>query len=131
MTEWTRVCRDEQVRSSGPVGCVVDVAAGAGVRGSRVCVARRRDGQVVAMLDRCPHRDIALSGGLVRDGILTCPGHFWQFELATGHRVDLPEDAVTLYPTRIVDGWVEVQLPLPAPRFPVRQWLLRQAAGTT
>lgn len=126
VTEWTRVLRDDQVRSNVAVGCVVDAPAGAGEGGSRICLTRRRDGEVVAMLDRCPHRDIALSGGLIREGILTCPGHFWRFDLGTGHRVDLPEDGVTLYPARIVDGWVEVQLPAPVPRRPIRQWLLNQ-----
>jgi nitrite reductase/ring-hydroxylating ferredoxin subunit len=23
--------------------------------------------------------------------VLTCPGHFWRFDLATGERTDLPE----------------------------------------
>lgn len=126
MTGWTRICRADELAVDVPVGRVV---AGEGAAPSaRVCVAAGPDGDPVAMLDRCPHRDIALSDGRVRDGVLTCPGHFWRFDLATGCRVDLPRDRVTRYPTRVVDGWVEAQLPAPEPPPSMRQWLLDQAA---
>lgn len=92
-----------------------------------VCVVQVRDGDVVAILDRCPHRDIPLSRGLVKDGLLSCPGHFWRFDLTTGERSDLPEVRATLFPTRVTDGWVEVSLPPPAPRLSMREWLLAQA----
>ncbi len=81
------------------------------------------------MLDRCPHRDIALSGGLVKDGTLVCPGHFWCFDVTTGARTDLPERGATVYPTRVVDGWVEAVLPPPKEPQSMREWLLAQARG--
>jgi nitrite reductase/ring-hydroxylating ferredoxin subunit len=80
------------------------------------------------MLDRCPHRDLRLSGGLVRDGLLTCPGHFWRFSLDDGRRTDLPTEQVSLYPTETDDqGWVWALVPVPAERVSIRQWLLEQA----
>ena len=121
---WQRVCPADEVASGQPVARAV---TGPGGDELRVCVVRRDDGDVMAMLDRCPHRDVALSGGLVSDGVLTCPGHFWRFDLGTGERSDLPEVRVTLFPTRITDGWVEALLPLPAPRPSMREWLLAQA----
>jgi nitrite reductase/ring-hydroxylating ferredoxin subunit len=125
MTEhWRRICRVEEVAGGQTVGKVVadddeDV--------QRVCVVMRPGGEFAAMLDRCPHRNIPLSRGLVNDGILTCPGHFWRFDLTTGERSDLPEVRATLYPTRVTDGWVEASLPPPAPRRSMREWLLAQA----
>jgi nitrite reductase/ring-hydroxylating ferredoxin subunit len=121
---WERVCRVEEVEPGRPVGKVV---GSSGEDRDRVCVARRPDGDYVALLDRCPHRNIQLSGGVVKDGLLTCPGHFWRFDLTTGERSDLPEVRATLYPTRVTDGWVEVSLPPPAPRRSMREWLLAQA----
>jgi pimeloyl-ACP methyl ester carboxylesterase len=56
-----------------------------------------------------------------------CPGHFWRFDLATGARSDLPERGATLYPTRVVDGWVEALLPPAQPHQSMREWLLAQA----
>lgn len=125
---WERICRLEEVGPDRPVGKIV---GGSGQDRDRVCVVSRGGGQYVAMLDRCPHRDIALSGGIVRDGALVCPGHFWRFDLATGARTDLPDRGATVYPTRVADGWVEALLPAAEPRLPMREWLLSQARSST
>jgi len=47
----------------------------------------------------CPHKQNPLAAGLVRDGCLVCPGHWYAFDLATGAcrnaaEVDLPLHAV-------------------------------------
>ena len=98
----------EEVPRDRPLGLVV---GDTGQDRDRVCVVTDPDGQFIAMLDRCPHRDIPYSGGLVKAGVLTCPGHFWCFDLETGRRTDEPSHTATLYPTRVVDGWVEAQVP--------------------
>lgn len=121
---WERICRVEEVDDDRPVGRVVGTS---GQDRDRVCVTKRGDGGYVAMLDRCPHRDIPLSRGAVKDGLLTCAGHFWRFDLDTGERTDLPEQRATMYPTRVVDGWVEALLPPPAPPRSIREWLLAEA----
>lgn len=118
---WQRVCRTDDLVPDQPLGAVV------GPSGHRVCVVATGDGDPVALLDRCPHRDVALSGGLVKDGTLVCPGHFWRFDLTTGRRTDQPGCVATVYPTRVVDGWVEASLPAPTPALPMREWLLAQA----
>jgi nitrite reductase/ring-hydroxylating ferredoxin subunit len=93
--------------------------------GVPVCLALAH-GQPAAVADACAHRATALSGGLVRDGILTCPGHFWRYDLRTGRCLHGP-DAVPSYPCRIVAGWVEVLVPGPEPQLPLRQRLLAAA----
>lgn len=107
-----------------PVGRIV---GDSGQDRDRVCVIRTQSDTFTAFLDRCPHRDIALSGGTIRDDTLVCPGHFWCFDLDTGERTDLPERGATRYPTRVVDGWVEALLPAPEPHKSMRAWLLAQA----
>ena len=121
---WERICRVEEVEDGQPAGRVV---GSSGQDPDRVCVVRRPSGDHVAMLDRCPHRDLPLSRGVVKDGLLTCAGHFWRFDLNTGERTDLPEQRATMYPTRVVDGWVEAFLPPPAPPRSIREWLLAEA----
>src|SRR5699024_9914788 len=101
---WQRICRTEEVQPPYPLARVI---SNTGHARDHVCVVARDDGSYAAMLDRCPHRNIALSGGVVADGALVCPGHFWRFSLEAGHRIDLPEYSATLYPTRVIDGWVE------------------------
>ena len=121
---WERVCRVEEAVPGQPLGKVVGHS---GQDRDRVCVLATDDGRHVALLDRCPHRDIALSGGIVKDTTLVCPGHFWRFDLRTGERTDSPDRGATVYPTRVVDGWVEAMLPPVQPRQSMREWLLAQA----
>lgn len=133
--EWVRVCRVAEVPEGYPLGVVLrdpahgiaDVIGEGGSDRNRVCVTRVGAG-FQGMLDRCPHRDVRLSGGVVRDGLLTCPGHFWRFDLTDGHRTDLPEQVVNFYPTKVEDDWVWVQLPDEVPPMSMREWLLQQAS---
>ncbi len=46
--------------------------------GEKVAVFRA-EGSVHALIDRCPHRGVALSLGKVVDGCLQCPFHGWEF----------------------------------------------------
>jgi nitrite reductase/ring-hydroxylating ferredoxin subunit len=130
---WVAVCPIEDVPDRYPHGVLLEDEPGVDPASdrARICVARFTDAEgndrVQGMLDRCPHRDIALSGGVVKNGLLTCPGHFWQFDLRDGHRTDLPEQVATLYPTKVEDGWVWVQLPDEVPPLSMREWLLQQA----
>ena len=84
------------------------------------------DGSPAAVADVCAHRSTTLSGGLVRDGILTCPGHFWRYDLRTGQCINRP-DRIASYPCRVVDGWVDVLVPDRAPALGMRALLLAAA----
>jgi len=123
--DWVRVCLADEVPQRYPLGVLLPDEDSESDR-SRVCIAR--DGErIQGMLDRCPHRDISLSGGVIKDGLLTCPGHFWNFALSDGHRTDLPEQKLTLYPTKVENGSVWVKLPDEVPPMSMREWLLSQA----
>jgi nitrite reductase/ring-hydroxylating ferredoxin subunit len=50
--------------------------------GSQIVLWRARDGRVVAMPDRCPHRSAMLSRGKIHDGCLECPYHGLLFDTA-------------------------------------------------
>jgi phenylpropionate dioxygenase-like ring-hydroxylating dioxygenase large terminal subunit len=48
--------------------------------GERVALFRGKDRKAAAVIDRCPHRGVALSKGRVTpEGCLECPFHGWQF----------------------------------------------------
>lgn len=86
----------------------------------------RVDGRVVGWHNRCLHRDTPLHTGVVRDGVLTCPAHFWRYDLATGCNVTsgVPLGAV---PVEVTDeGEVLVWPPLP-PAGSIRDVLLAHA----
>jgi phenylpropionate dioxygenase-like ring-hydroxylating dioxygenase large terminal subunit len=50
------------------------------VAGERVVLFRDAAGFPCALVDRCPHRGVALSLGQVREGIIECPFHGWRFD---------------------------------------------------
>jgi nitrite reductase/ring-hydroxylating ferredoxin subunit len=59
----------------------------------------------------CPHRGGPLGEGAVDGGIVTCPWHGWQYDLATGvacHRADVK---VATFPVRVDGDAVTVELP--------------------
>jgi len=72
-----------RVRRGWYIACPSD-ALGAAPRAMRllgdpVVLFRDADGTAGALVDRCPHRNVPLSGGAVVDGALRCPYHGWRF----------------------------------------------------
>ena len=68
------------------------------------------DGQFHAIDNLCLHRGGPLCEGHVRNGIVTCPWHGWQYELRTGILVQDPGVGLTRHETRIVGDEVQVKL---------------------
>src|SRR5687768_17814119 len=60
--------------------------------------------------DYCPHRGWPFDGGYVRNGVLTCPFHGYEFSLVTGECLWSPDLPLAMYPVRIRDGRVEIKL---------------------
>jgi phenylpropionate dioxygenase-like ring-hydroxylating dioxygenase large terminal subunit len=66
-----------------PVALARDVATeprAVTVLGRHLAIWRDGAGQVVALPDRCSHRNAPLSAGQLRDGCLVCPYHGWTFD---------------------------------------------------
>jgi nitrite reductase/ring-hydroxylating ferredoxin subunit len=74
----------------------------------------RTPGGVFACDNRCPHQGYALVRGDVKDGVLTCAWHNWEFELGTG-TCRIGGEAVRTYPAAVRDGqvWLDVADPSP------------------
>jgi nitrite reductase/ring-hydroxylating ferredoxin subunit len=53
------------------------------VEGVELIVIRHAD-TIRIFEGRCPHQGTLLSEGSVKDGVLTCRGHGWQFDCASG-----------------------------------------------
>jgi nitrite reductase (NADH) small subunit len=68
MSEWKTICRVDDI----PVLGARRVARS---RGANVAVFRNDQGQVFALLDRCPHRGGPLSQGIVFGTSVACPLH--------------------------------------------------------
>jgi nitrite reductase/ring-hydroxylating ferredoxin subunit len=76
----------------------------------------RVDDRVYAYQANCPHQAYPLAEGtlgqLEGECILTCPWHNWKFSLGDGRNL-LGGDRLRVFPTRVRQGTVEVDLTLP------------------
>lgn len=84
------------------------------------------EGTVVAFQNRCLHQNSPLAGGVVLDGKLICPMHFWRYGLPVGEHIGSGINLPT-YPTELDDGEVWVEVPDPEPPLSMRELLLRHA----
>ena len=85
------------------------------------------EGTPYAVQDSCRHRQASLATGVIRDGIVTCPSHLFQYDLRTGARHDTDGEPLPAYPARIADGVVEVDVPDPVRAPSLREILLAAA----
>ncbi|WP_072621946.1 aromatic ring-hydroxylating oxygenase subunit alpha [Spirulina major] len=82
--------------------------------GQPIVLYRDSGGQVQALEDRCPHRQVQLSAGQVRGDAIACAYHGWEFD-GTGHCTHVPYLSATqkrptcrlkTYPVRELDGFI-------------------------
>jgi nitrite reductase (NADH) small subunit len=67
----------------------------------------------------CPHNGGPLAEGLVRDGVVTCPWHWYSYELDTGRCRTAAGYELKRYPVVLVGGRPHASLPAPEP---TRSW---------
>ncbi len=68
------------------------------------------DGNFYAINEICPHRGGPLSEGFVEEGVLTCPWHGWQFQLASGECLTDPSTCQTKYEVKVEGDDVLISL---------------------
>lgn len=83
--------------------------AGVVVRGTRVLLTNV-EGAVRAYADRCAHKGVELSRGVLAGRVLTCWAHGWQYDLVTGEGVNPCGMFLVKYPAMVDGGqiWVDV-----------------------
>jgi len=85
------------------------------------------DDQPRAVEDACLHKGASLEGGTCRDGVITCPSHWWRYDLRDGALQGTPSEHLATFACRIVGGVVEVDLPEPVATPSLREQLLAHA----
>lgn len=79
------------------------------VEGQSVLLSRT-DGKVVCYQNACAHLGMPLDAGEVNDGVLKCPYHSFEYSLATGECLTVPEVQLQTHAVRIVNNCVEICL---------------------
>ncbi|HEY3829385.1 MAG TPA: Rieske 2Fe-2S domain-containing protein [Solirubrobacteraceae bacterium] len=104
---WHRVLDAEELEQATPIAMEL--------QGREICVVRLQQ-DIHAFDDACPHRQWPLHLGHLKDGILTCRAHTWEWDVRTGElqRMRAPE-CLTMHEARERDGAIEVRLDPEAP----------------
>jgi len=74
-----------------------------------ICVANV-NGTISAMDNVCLHRGGPLGQGMIEGGKLVCPWHGWQWDPKTGEAVHNANAKVAVYPLKIENGDVLVDV---------------------
>jgi nitrite reductase (NADH) small subunit/3-phenylpropionate/trans-cinnamate dioxygenase ferredoxin subunit len=79
------------------------------IQGKPIAVFRTGD-QYFAIDDTCPHMGASLSGGMVEEGVVTCPWHYWRFRISDGAWADNPKIKIGCYPVHIVGDQIQIEI---------------------
>ncbi len=99
--EWRPVCALDDIPQGG--------IATANVGGENVILSRQ-EAVVSCFQNACAHLGLELDGGEIVDGIITCPWHAFQYDLASGECLTAPEVALQSHAVRVIGDRVEVRL---------------------
>lgn len=98
---WFLVCRLDEI----PEGGILARQVG----GEDVILSRQ--GPVVACFQNaCAHLGMAIDGGAVAGGVITCPHHGFQYDLATGECLTAPEVQLQPHAVKVTGSRVEVRI---------------------
>ena len=96
-----------------PVGRVDEFARGRGrmvtVNGRHVALFRLGD-EFFALDNMCLHRGGPLCDGEIENDVVTCPWHFWSYDIRTGTQVQDPRVGVSKHEVRIEGEVISVRL---------------------
>jgi nitrite reductase (NADH) small subunit len=96
-----------------PVGRIADFTPGQGkkvtVGGRHVALFRLGD-EFFALDNMCLHRGGPICDGLIDNGVVTCPWHFWSYEIRTGTMVQDPRVGLSRHEVRLDGEVISVRL---------------------
>jgi phenylpropionate dioxygenase-like ring-hydroxylating dioxygenase large terminal subunit len=105
--QWYAILESEEVRKGKPIGVTR--------MGEKMVAWRDTRGAVTIMSDKCPHRGVQLSTGVLKGDCIQCPFHGFEFDTsgactrvpANGRDAEPPKAIkVRTYPTREAHGFI-------------------------
>ncbi|PZP63565.1 MAG: hypothetical protein DI596_02720 [Azospira oryzae] len=98
---WVDAARLDDIPEGGVTQCKI--------KGRSVLLSKRGD-HVSCFDNSCAHLGMPLEMGEVRDGIITCPYHGFQYLLETGECLTAPEVQLRVHAVRVLGDRVQVRL---------------------
>ncbi len=75
-----------------------------------IAIFRTGDERIFALDNKCPHKGGPLADGIVHGCRVTCPLHGRVFDLETGEAVAPDKGKAAIWPVRVEDGIVFLQI---------------------
>ncbi|WP_137895559.1 nitrite reductase small subunit NirD [Ramlibacter sp. 2FC] len=101
MSNWKVICRVEDIPVLGSRRVARE-------KGLDVAVFRNEQGEVFALLDRCPHKGGPLSQGIVFGTSVACPLHNWTIGLHDGCAKAPDEGCTPRFAVKVENGLVSL-----------------------
>lgn len=121
--QWYAILESNEVKKGRPIGVTR--------MGEKLVAWRDTGGTVIVMVDRCPHRGVALSTGKLIGDCLQCPFHGFEYDIrgvcklvpANGRIAEAPKAMqAKTYPTADEHGFIFVWWGDPRPDLPPVPW---------
>ncbi|MBS0444257.1 MAG: nitrite reductase small subunit NirD [Proteobacteria bacterium] len=103
MSEWKEICRVDDIP-------VLGARRVARAKGPEVALFRNAEGEVFALLDRCPHKGGPLSQGIVFGRSVACPLHNWTIALCDGVAAAPDHGCTPRFAVKVENGTVSLDV---------------------
>jgi len=107
--ELDAIAADKSWRSLGAADAFHPGATVAVEREQRKVFVHRKDAEFIVYDARCPHRGTTMPASAVTSSGITCPGHGWVFDPATGQCAAHDDQPLTRLPSRLDAGQLWAQ----------------------
>jgi len=97
---FNRVCKAETIAEGGMRLVIADAQL--------IVLAWPDDGELWAVQGVCPHTNSPLAEAEFDGKVLTCPLHYWSWDMRSGNPVHPTTVALAQYPMKIEDGIVYI-----------------------
>ena len=97
---FTRVCKEDTIPEGGMRVVIADTHV--------IILAWPENGAMKAFQGVCPHTNTPLAEAEFDGTVLTCPAHFWTWDMNTGEPIHEHATPLAEYPVEIVEGVVYI-----------------------
>jgi len=77
--------------------------------GDEIAIFRTANGNVYALVNKCPHKHGPLSQGIIHGTSVTCPLHNWRISLLTGEVLGEDRGCTPVIPVKVDGGRILIR----------------------
>lgn len=102
MPTWIKVTSTDEIPTLGSRKVLIDDL--------EIAILKNANNEIFAVENRCPHKNGALSEGIIHESNVTCPLHNWVIDLKTGSPKGEEANCVTKYETKVENNIIYLNI---------------------